>query len=190
MILYSCPSCGKLFAIENNINANVFKVSCPNVNCGKSYIVRGNRVIETANFSILDLLQEIDKGLIPDLANLDKEELNLLIKELSNKHEIGNMLVCELINSLLGDNNEMVVDESEFFVKIQEEKPFTLQSLFEKLDKRIDQEYCQQEEGSMPLKLAKQYILTLKKEKEYLMEEIEQMSEYIKKLELKIQKYE
>lgn len=189
MILFRCSCCKRLFAIEGDSKDNVFKINCPNVNCDKTYVVRGNSVIDMTDLTILELCQRIEKIIMPNIMNIDEKELNLIIKELSNNYDIGNILICELINSLLKDNKTFVT-ESEYFIPRLDEKPYSLKDMFEKLDKLICQEERKIVEGNMSLKLANQCIQTLQKEKKILMEQIEQMKNIIHKLKHQIEIYE
>ena len=190
MILHRCSCCKKLFAIDNAGQGNVFKVRCPNNNCSKTYIVHENSVVDIEEMSILGIFHEIENFIIPNITNLDEEELNMLIKELSTKSEIGNILISELINSLLSDESEMLLDEREFFVPRLEEKAYSLKNLFENLDKRISQDAEKFQEGNLSLKIANQCIQNLQKEKENLMGQIEYMEGVIHDLKHQIEKYE
>ena len=114
----------------------------------------------------------------------------MLIKEFSTKYEIGNILISELINSLLNDDSEILLDERELFVPILEEKQYSLKKLFEKLDKRISQDTEKNQEGNLSLKIANQCIQNLQKEKEILMGQIEYMKGVIHDLKHQIEMYE
>ena len=189
MILLRCSYCKRLFAIESDSKDKVFKVNCPNDNCNKTYVVRGNSVIDMTGMSIIELCQAVEKIIMPNIMNMDEKELNMLIKELSNNYAIGNILICELINSLLKDD-EKFATESEYFIPRLDEKPYSLKDLFDKLDKRICQEERKLVGGNVSLKLANQCIQTLQEEKEILMEQIEQMKNIIHKLKHQLEIYE
>ena len=189
MILYRCSCCKNLFAIDNVGQGNVFKVRCPNNNCGKTYVVRDNSVIDFEELSILGVFHEIESFIIPNITNLNDEALNMLIKELSTKYEIGNILISELINSLLNDESEMLLDERDFFVPRLEEEAYSLKKLFEKLDKRISQDADKFQEGNLSLKIANQCIQNLQKENKILMDQIDNMKNEIRRLEYQIKRY-
>lgn len=189
MILYRCSSCRRLFAIDNSVQGNVYKVCCPNDHCNKTYIVHDNSVLGVEELSIPDVFHEIKK-IIPNISSLDGEQLNTLIKELSKNDVIGNILITELINSLLRESPEPIVDESNFFVTCLEEKSYSLKPLFEKLDKWINQEYDKFREDNTSLVIANQCIHNLQKEKENLMEQIEYMKNEIHQLKNKLERYE
>lgn len=189
MILHRCSCCKRLFAIDNVGQGNVFKVRCPNNNCSKTYVVHENSVIDIEGLSIIGVFHEIENFIVPNITNLGEEELNMFIKELSTKYEIGNILISELINSLLSDESGMLLDERELFVSRLEEEPYSLKTLFEKLDKLISQDAEKFQEGNMSLKIANQCIQNLQKEKEYLLDQIERMKSVIHDLEHQIEMY-
>lgn len=192
MILFKCPACGCLSAIEEKESSLVAIVECPNNKCRKKSVLYDNKQCEEGDSSMQALFNEIKTKHIGKIgrAEFDDNQLNVLIKDLSDRYQVGNVLICELFNAMLNEPTKDAVGERKklYFAQIKE-REISIQELIGKIDNLIKSKSCIITEDDIALRIAMQKVETIKQEKHKLEKQLEKMNEDIRQLKTKLERY-